>query len=185
MNRLLSIHESLPIVDCVRAISARINNSLDESKLPHMFVPEKRWKESPEKAPTAYIITALQPPSLRSAVKTQVECEGAGKDPGEFITIMTLLKTEWQITEKYEAGRQEPNGKSADEGDARQDSQQQRAQGCCGGYSKPTIRVSGGGCWPWGGLHLKVHCPQWSGGKQQDCGGGGKDHPRVETLVGS
>lgn len=73
------------IGECVIAIFARINDFFNKRKLSHLFVPEGRWKEGLGKAIAASILTVLHPPRFRSAVKRQVECQRAEKDPNEAI----------------------------------------------------------------------------------------------------
>lgn len=41
---------------------------------------------------------------FRAAILDCVEYEGAGKGPGQAITIRNCLKVKWQIISKYEAG---------------------------------------------------------------------------------
>lgn len=56
-------------------------------------------------------MTVLHPPGFRTAVRSRVECEGENKDPDEAIIIITRLKEEWHIIEKYEEGRKEASCK--------------------------------------------------------------------------
>lgn len=95
----------------------------------YVLVPEDQWEAGPGKAIAAFTSTALHLTGYKTAVRDGVEYKGVEKGPDQFIRIINSLKTEWQTTEKKEAGRKEVARKAADKIDVSQGGKQQRVQG--------------------------------------------------------
>lgn len=139
-NKLLRISKSMSVGDCVTAISAHTNKLLDKHKLPHVLVPERRWKGSPGKATAAPIVTALHPSEFRTAVRDCVEDERTN-GPSKAVPNMKRLKAEWHIFKKYEsvrneAGCEEASRKAASNGLARRVTISKGVVPCRGGCLK-------------------------------------------------
>lgn len=58
----------MSIGDCITSIAACINNFLDENKLSHVFVPERRRETGPGKGIAVSTITAFHPAGFQTAV---------------------------------------------------------------------------------------------------------------------